>query len=153
MITTYVNVPAVIISLAITAYVKYNYAPIDHSHIIGIASPVATVAGILFGFVCAAVIFLAGNSTNKFIDNLRGVGLLDHLMKRMGSLALALIISCTFLVLAVFMPSKNFSVFDLQITVMNIDYLILLLGLFSVMYSLIDFTVCWGRVLGIVKRM
>lgn len=143
----YVNFYAVITSLATVYFTFNNYQP-SHTDIVAIASPLATIAGMLFGFICASAIFLASNSTNELLRQLKSTKMLENLLVRIGATGLFLGFSCLFMILSVFMPNKIMLIYSV-----SFDYGCMLVGLFFLIYSMLEFVTCWGRIMKVVSKM
>lgn len=128
-------------STVLTALVL-EFAPVpDHNQIIAIASPLATIAGILFGFVMASLTFISSNKDNSLLLAMKKTKMYDSLMDGLLTTGLALIASCIFMVFAIFFP-------EIQIAYLaiNWDHLALILGFFTLIYGLFEFLDSWKKV-------
>ncbi|MBM4942634.1 hypothetical protein HYO28_04020 [Vibrio parahaemolyticus] len=135
-------------SAVITALVvNYANSP-THDQIIAIGSPLATVAGILFGFVMASLTFISSNNESVLLKAMKSTNMYQPLMDGLSTTGLALISSCIFMVFSIFLPSKP--VFTLN---MNWDYLMLLLGFFTLIYGLFEFLSSWRKVNKVIPHL
>ena len=138
-----------IIGLAITYLMASNYHPENHSALLGIASPLATVAAMLFGFVIASVTFLSSIKNNTLITSLKNTQMFPQLLSQLQITGTGLISSCIFMVLSIFSPSKSI----MKNMGYNWDYSLLIIGFFLLIISMFEFFSCWKRVNMIVKKL
>lgn len=125
-----------------------------HDRIIAIASPLATVAGILFGFVMASITFISSNSKNQLIANMKSTNLYHPLMENLATTGLALITSCIFMVFSIFMPENDmFSWFLKTSFKLNWDNFFLLIGFYTLIYGLFEFLSTWRKVNDVVCKL
>ena len=106
-----------------------------------IASAVSTLSGILFGFVMASISLFASAKDNKLIRNTTLTGYLPKLVNRLHvTMGLLLFVCFTFL-LVLFIPDS------LTFTVDNTSYkysvVIVMLGIFLVLNSFVQFYMSW----------
>jgi uncharacterized membrane protein YqjE len=139
----------VLISISITGLVAYNYSPKNHVEILAIASPLATVAGILFGVVIASVTFFSSVKDNELIEELKATKLYHLLMNQLTITGVFLISSCIFMVISIFTPFKDLHP-SLTITY---DYALLIVGFFCLIQSLLMFRSSWSKIRTVVKGM
>ncbi|MEZ9169467.1 hypothetical protein [Vibrio cyclitrophicus] len=132
----------------VTFFISRGYTPENHSEILAIASPLATVAAMLFGFIIASVTMFSG-SQNELIQNMKDTNKYEPFMSQLHITGLALITSCIFMVLAIFTPNKML-LEDLKI---SWDYSFLILGFLSLTYGLFEFWFCWKRVNLVSSKM
>lgn len=138
-----------IISAAITFGIVSNYIPKDHNAVLAIASPLATVAAMLFGFIIASVTFFSASVDNVLIQAMKDTKMYSSLMARLHQTGMALISSCIFMVVSIFSPAKKI-VDSYHYTW---DYTLLIIGFFALVYALIEFWTCWKRVNLVVSKM
>lgn len=132
----------VLISLVITAIMASNYNPTDHSIVLGIASPLATIAAMLFGFIIASVTFLSSAKDSSLIKAMKNTQMHQQLLSQLHHTGVGLISSCIFMVLSIFSPSKPI----IKTINFNWDYSFLIVGFFLLFISMIEFWFCWKRV-------
>lgn len=137
------------ISMSITIAIVANYAPKDHGEILAIASPLSTVAGILFGFIIAYITAFVSNSSNELLQNMKKTNMYSPLLSQLSYTGFGLIISCIFMVISIFTPHKY--IFDDHLYTW--DYTLLIIGFATLIYSLINFLVSWYKVHTIVKYL
>lgn len=137
------------LSCLITYYIVHNYVPKDHGEILAIASPLSTVAGILFGFIISYVTAFASNSQNELIQNMRKTNMYSPLMTQLSHTGFGLITSCIFMVMSIFSPYKKI-IPNYDITW---DFSLLILGFTILIYSLFSFWGCWRKVHKVIKHL
>jgi hypothetical protein len=125
----------IIITYAATKLFK----PMKHPDVLTTAGVLSTISGILFGFVLAAISIFSSADSDKegAISALKRNNILPTIVHRLLSTGLTLIIACIFPLIAMFLSS------DVIILGQPIDYLFILLGLSSLLISLITFGRCW----------
>lgn len=137
------------LSCLITYYIVINYVPKNHGELLAIASPLSTIAGILFGFIIAYVTAFASNSQNELIQNMRATNMYAPLMTQLSHTGFGLITSCIFMVISIFSPykviSSNYS--------MTWDFSLLIIGFTILTYSLFSFWGCWRKVHTVIKHL
>ncbi|MCD9500365.1 hypothetical protein [Photobacterium carnosum] len=119
-----------------------NYNSTDHSIVLGIASPLATVAAMLFGFIIASVTFLSSAKDSSLIKAMKDTQMHQQLLSQLHHTGIGLISSCIFMVLSIFSPSKPI----IKTINFNWDYSLLIIGFFLLLFSMIEFWFCWKRV-------
>jgi len=124
----------------VTYFVINNYTPADHNVIIAIASPLTTIAGILFGFVIASSTFMSSNSKNVLIENLKSQKMFKSLMGQLHRTGMWLILSCIFMVVSILSPS------EILYRSFTWDYSLLMLGFWCLICGLFDFCDSWRKV-------
>lgn len=137
----------VIVSLAITLFTVRNYTPATHADVIAIAGPLSTVAGILFGFVIASTTFISSNTNNILISNMKNTRMHGRLIDELSRTGAALILSCTCMVISIFMPSEKI------LSNMTVDYAFLSVGFFVLCFGLFEFWSCWRKIIEVAKNM
>ncbi|CAK1724046.1 conserved membrane hypothetical protein [Vibrio crassostreae] len=137
------------LSCLITYSIVNNYTPKDHGEILAIASPLSTVAGILFGFIIAYVTAFASNSHNELIQNMRKTNMYTPLMSQLSHTGFGLITSCIFMVVSIFSPYKTIN----QGSSITWDFSLLVLGFTILIYSLFSFWECWRKVHKVIKYL
>lgn len=123
--------------------------PMSHADVMTTAGVLSTVSGILFGFVLAALSIFSSIDADKenALGALKRNNILGTIMSRLLSTGFTLILACIFPLVAMFLPS-SYVVFGKAI-----DYLFILLGLSSLLISLITFTRCWFSLRKIFPHM
>ncbi|HDM8134785.1 TPA: hypothetical protein P0E15_004351 [Vibrio harveyi] len=132
----------------VTFFISRGYTPENHSEILAIASPLATVAAMLFGFIIASVTMFSA-SQNELIQSMKDTNKYEPFMSQLHITGLALITSCIFMVLAIFTPNKLIS----ETISMSWDYSFLIFGFLSLTYGLLEFWFCWKRVNLVSRNM
>ncbi|ELK8588319.1 hypothetical protein OC503_04525 [Vibrio vulnificus] len=136
-------------SFIVTGLVVCNYTPKDHIEILAIASPLATIAGILFGVIIASVTFFSSVKDNHLIEQLKSTKMYDVLLNQLSVTGALLITSCIFMVLSIFSPSKR--IFE-QYGI-TYDYALLIIGFFCLILSLLEFQSSWSKIRVVIKNM
>ncbi|ALQ07608.1 hypothetical protein WNY97_15925 [Pseudoalteromonas fuliginea] len=132
------------------ACVSYSfYIPKDHNTILAIASPLSTVAAMLFGFIIAAQTFYSGAASNTLIANLKTQkAMFNHILDEIKFTGFSLISSCLSLILSMFLPHKDmFEGFDLKL-----DVFFLNTGFGFLVSALILFSFSWKKFTLIIKE-
>jgi len=94
------------LACAITYYASFAVSKLNVTHIQPIASTVATVAGILFGFVMASVTLLASASDNALVKNTKKTKYLPELVSRLHRMMAWLLIVCIIFLTCLFIPDN-----------------------------------------------
>ncbi|MCD8560034.1 MULTISPECIES: hypothetical protein [Shewanella] len=137
-----------LLSSVVTGIVVCNYTPQNHSEVLAIASPLATIAGILFGFVIASSSLFTSISKNVLIENLKNhQGMYRELMEQLHRTGMWLISSCIFMVVSIFSPDK-----ELYFS-FKWDHVILMAGFWFMICGLIDFWDSWRKVRLVVVHL
>ncbi|RZM76437.1 hypothetical protein C3B51_17890 [Pseudoalteromonas rubra] len=125
------------------------YVPKDHGTILAIASPLATVAAMLFGFIIAAQTFYSGAKSNTLLSNLKTQKVMfNNILDEIKHTGFALIASCISLISSMFLPHKKLlDNFDIKI-----DVLLLNLGFSFLISALILFALSWRKFTIIIKN-
>ncbi len=137
------------ISIVITYLLSSAFMPTDHSMVLAISSPLATIASMLFGFIIAAIIFFSSAAENELIKGMKDTKMHGYLMSKLHLTGMGLITSCIFMVISIFSPYKKISL-SYEYTW---DYLLLVIGFLALIYSLIEFWYCWNKISLVVKNM
>lgn len=95
---------AIAISWGVTLAASKVLPSFDAQQIQAVASTMATVTGILFGFVLACVTLLASASGNTLVRNTQMTGYLPRLMRRMHQSMGALLVVCVLFLVSLFLP-------------------------------------------------
>lgn len=140
---------SLLISLITTLFLSQIFVPENHNVVLAIASPLATVSAMLFGFIVGSVTFLSSCKDSILIENMKEVGMYQGLMTRLELTGTGLILSCLFMVISIFLPNTTL-INQLDIAS---DYLVLLMGLSALLFSLIEFWTCWLRISRTLKNM
>ncbi|CQD39706.1 Uncharacterised protein [Yersinia enterocolitica] len=123
------------------AYVSCKtFKPMNHTDVLTIAGVLSTVAGILFGFVLAAISIFSSADGNKdgAIKALKRNNILPTLITRLLSTGFTLILACVLPMIAMFL-SPEVTIFSKPI-----DYLFVIFGFSSLILSMFTFTRCWN---------
>lgn len=137
------------ISLVITYLLSSSFMPKDHSMVLAISSPLATISSMLFGFIIAAIIFFSSAADNELIQGMKDTKMHGYLMSKLHLTGMGLITSCIFMVISIFSPYKKIS----SSYEYTWDYSLLVLGFLALIYSLIEFWYCWKKMSLVVKNM
>ncbi|WP_278381337.1 hypothetical protein [Pseudoalteromonas distincta] len=131
------------------SYISYSiYVPKDHATILAIASPLSTVAAMLFGFIMAAQTFYSGASSNTLISNLKTQeSMFKRILDEVKYTGFSLIFSCLGLISSMFLP--NIKIFDNY--EIKYDVLLLNIGFGFLVSALILFGISWRKFTIIVK--
>ncbi|MGL5668774.1 MAG: hypothetical protein ACRDD9_21935 [Shewanella sp.] len=139
----------ILLGFVITTLVVCNYSPDNHLEILAIASPLATVAGILFGVVIASVTFFSSVKDNHLIEALKATKMYDVLLRQLGLTGAFLIVSCICMVVSIFSPFKKI----IDSHAMTYDYWLLIIGFFFLVVSLLEFRSGWAKIQDVIKNM
>jgi len=140
----------IILSLVLTWLISGNYTPAQHTDVIAISGPLASVASMLFGFTFAIVMFLS-SSESLLIKNMKNTNMHQALLEQLHATGGGLIISSVLMIVSIFSPHKNLN-FSLLANY-TWDYIFLLLGFTALIYSLIEFWLTWSKVKQVIKNM
>jgi len=132
---------------AILTYIGLRvFKSMDHGTIVSAAGVLSTVAGILFGFVLAAVsIFSSANSDDGIIDALKRNKVLPNLINKLLDTGITLILACIFPLIAMFLPNTP--------EVTSFDFVFILIGLAYLLISMLTFYLCWRKLSWIFPHM
>lgn len=140
----------IIISLFLTWFISGNYTPTQHTDVIAISGPLASVSSMLFGFTFAIVMFLS-SSDNSLIKNMKNTGMYENLLNQLHTTGVGLIISSVLMIVSIFSPYNNLP-YSLFINY-TWDFIFLLLGFAALIYSLIEFWLTWNKVKKVITNM
>ncbi|BCS94522.1 hypothetical protein DSLASN_01540 [Desulfoluna limicola] len=130
-----------ILICSVVTYFSWNIVPsLSESQIQAIASPVSTVAGILFGFVMASVTLIISAKDNTLVRNTQLTGYLPKLLYKLHcTMGWLLFVSIIFLV-CIFIPVtlKIQTLNDIKVVSILIE-----IGIFSFTMSLCSFFAVW----------
>ena len=141
---------AVSISIAF-AYLSWKVVPdLKPSAIHPIASTMASVAGVLFGFVMASLTILTSANGNRLIENTKKTKYFEKLLRKLHISMLLLIIVCVNFLVALFIPDT------VTITIMvsfKLISLVLVFGVFLFSLALFNFISVWHDFSQFAKNM
>lgn len=134
------------IAVAFFVFLSKGYiVAMDHGAIVSIAGVVATISGILFGFVLAAISILSSSANaNGIIDALKKNNAFKELVHGLLSTGVTLITACLFTLVSMFLPSTG---------VVFSDITFLLIGFYFVLISIATFLRCWQKLSWIFPHM
>ncbi|MGV7093822.1 hypothetical protein [Siccibacter turicensis] len=139
----------IIISVALTWLLKKVISPMPHNDILSTAGVLATVAGILFGFVLAAISIFSSASTAKdgIIHALKANKILPKIIGNLLSTGATLIIACIFPLIAMFVNDK------ITVFTMRLDFTLTLFGFSVLLISIISFATTWRKINWILPHL
>ncbi|MCA6204196.1 hypothetical protein MTQ67_22610 [Escherichia coli] len=132
-----------IVISGLLAWVLGKYlAPMAHSDILSTAGVLSTVAGILFGFVLAAISIFssASSSTDGIIFALKQNKILPKIIHNLLSTGVTLILACIFPLIAMFINEK------ITITSARLDFALTLYGFSTLIVSIVSFASTWRKI-------
>ncbi|MGU0161049.1 hypothetical protein ACVXHB_16570 [Escherichia coli] len=102
----------------------------------------STVAGILFGFVLAAISIFssASSSTDGIIFALKQNKILPKIIHNLLSTGVTLILACIFPLIAMFINEK------ITITSVRLDFALTLYGFSTLIVSIVSFASTWRKI-------
>ncbi|CNJ15096.1 MULTISPECIES: hypothetical protein [Yersinia] len=129
-------------------FVKY-FKPMQHNDVMTSAGVLSTVAGILFGFVLAAVsIFSSASDRNDgIIHALKKNNILQSIISKLLSTGFTLILACVFPLIAMFLPAESY-LFNV-----SIDFLFTIIGLSLLVIAIFSFVSCWRKLTWIIPHI
>ncbi|MCC8995974.1 MAG: hypothetical protein LM517_02705 [Nitrosomonas sp.] len=142
------------IGCAVVYLASFTVENLNSINIQPIVSTVATVSGILFGFVMASVTLLVSAKENTLVQNTKKTGYLPKLIKRLHNLMFLLLAACIVFIICLFLPDSAVisgnSFFSTEIR-----YLILMLqlGIFIFSVSVINFVFVWREFSNFASHM
>lgn len=123
------------------AYLSWQVVPgFNQSAIQPIASTVASVSGVLFGFVLASLTILASASTNKLVENTKKTKYFGKLVRRLQISMGLLILVCLNFLAVLFVPE---SVIAPHMTETKLVSIILVSGVFLFSFAVFMFFAVW----------
>lgn len=132
-----------IIISVLFAWILIKYVtPMQHTDILSTAGVLSTVAGILFGFVLAAISIFssASSSPDGIIQALKNTKILPKLIESLLSTGATLIIACIFPLIAMFITDQAI-IFSIRI-----DFALTLFGLSTLLVSIASFISAWKKI-------
>ena len=129
-----------IVISGLLAWVLGKYlAPMAHSDILSTAGVLSTVAGILFGFVLAAISIFssASSSTDGIIFALKQNKILPKIIHNLLSTG---VLACIFPLIAMFINEK------ITITSVRLDFALTLYGFSTLIVSIVSFASTWRKI-------
>lgn len=132
-----------IIASGVLTYILNKYvSPMAHTDILSTAGVLSTVAGILFGFVLAAISIFSSSSSSPdgIIYALKQTKILPKIIKNLLATGATLIIACIFPLIAMFVSEK--------VTVHNVrvDFILTLFGFSILILSIFSFISTWRKI-------
>jgi len=140
-------------AIVITHFASFAVEKLDVDHIQPIASTVATVAGILFGFVMASVTLLASAKDNALVQNTQKTKYLPKLVSRLHRMMAWLLIVCIVFLTCLFLPDTAFIPGDLFPPNTRYVAVILNLGVFVFCVSVFKFIFVWREFSNFASNM
>lgn len=127
---------------------------LNSANIQPIASTVATVSGILFGFVMASVTLLVSAKENLLVQNTIQTGYLPKLVKKLHNLMFWLLAGCLVFIICLFLP-ENVVVPGNLLWLADLRFLTLMLyiGIFVFSVSIIKFVFVWREFSNFASHM
>ncbi|MDU2730500.1 MULTISPECIES: hypothetical protein [Pantoea] len=132
----------IIISALLTwALSKYIF-PMAHTDILSTAGVLSTVAGILFGFVLAAISIFSSASSGPdgIIQALKATKVLPKIIRNLLATGITLILACISPLISMFITDK------LLINSIRIDFVLTLFGLSTLLVSIGSFVSTWRKI-------
>lgn len=132
-----------IIISVVLAWILVKYVtPMQHTDILSTSGVLSTVAGILFGFVLAAISIFssASSSPDGIIQALKSTKILPKLIESLLSTGATLIIACIFPLIAMFISDK-FTIYAIRL-----DFALTLFGLSTLLVSIASFVSAWKKI-------
>ncbi|WP_316538100.1 hypothetical protein [Klebsiella grimontii] len=132
-----------IIASCVLTYILNKYiSPMAHTDILSTAGVLSTVAGILFGFVLAAISIFssASSSPDGIIFALKQTKILPKIIMNLLTTGATLILACVFPLIAMFVSDKVIA-HDLRV-----DFLLTLFGFSILILSIISFISTWRKI-------
>lgn len=132
----------IILSSALTFILNKYIGPMAHTDILSTAGVLATVAGILFGFVLAAISIFssASSSPDGIIFALKQTKILPKIIKNLLATGATLILACIFPLIAMFINDKTF------IYSVRVDFILTLFGFSVLLLSICSFISTWRKI-------
>ncbi|HGC6369244.1 TPA: hypothetical protein ACIZH5_005180, partial [Klebsiella pneumoniae] len=117
-------------------------SPMAHTDILSTAGVLSTVAGILFGFVLAAISIFssASSSPDGIIFALKQTKILPKIILNLLTTGATLILACVFPLIAMFVSDK------IIIHTLRVDFLLTLFGFSILILSIISFISTWRKI-------
>ncbi len=132
-----------IIASCVLTYILNKYiSPMAHTDILSTAGVLSTVAGILFGFVLAAISIFssASSSPDGIIFALKQTKILPKIILNLLTTGATLILACVFPLIAMFVSDK------IIIHTLRVDFLLTLFGFSILILSIISFISTWRKI-------
>jgi len=116
-----------------------------------IASAISTLSGILFGFVMASISLFASAKDNTLVKNTQLTGHLPKLVNRLHVTMGLLLCVCSVFLISLFIPDS------LTFTYSEAEYkyssMVVILGLFLLLNSFVQFYLSWRGFKGFAEHM
>lgn len=139
-----------IIASCVLTYILNKYiSPMAHTDILSTAGVLSTVAGILFGFVLAAISIFssASSSPDGIIFALKQTKILPKIILNLLTTGATLILACVFPLIAMFVSDK------IIIHTLRVDFLLTLFGFSILILSIISFISTWRKIKWILPHI
>ena len=132
----------IIMSMGLTWLLSRYVSPMSHTDILSTAGVLSTVAGILFGFVLAAISIFssASSSPEGIIFALKKTKILPKLIKNLLSTGATLIVACIFPLIAMFVKES------VLIGGIRIDFILTIFGFSILITSIFSFLATWKQI-------
>ncbi|SIQ30540.1 hypothetical protein [Marinobacterium stanieri] len=133
------------------AYLSWQVVPgFGRDVIQPIASTMASVAGVLFGFVLASLTILASASGNKLVENTKKTKYFEKLVHRLHVSMGLLILVCLNFLAVLFVPESVMAPFMTETKLLS---LVLVSGVFFFSMALFVFLAVWHEFSQFTKNM
>ncbi|WP_454777089.1 hypothetical protein [Klebsiella oxytoca] len=132
-----------IIASCVLTYILNKYiSPMAHTDILSTAGVLSTVAGILFGFVLAAISIFssASSSPDGIISALKQTKILPKIIMNLLTTGATLILACIFPLIAMFISDK------VIVNTLRVDFLLTLFGFSILILSVFSFISTWRKI-------
>ncbi|WP_158249865.1 hypothetical protein [Pantoea sp. ICBG 1758] len=139
----------IIFSAILMCVIYYISNPMPHVEILTVAGVMSTVAGILFGFVLAAISIFssAGSNPNGIVSSLKATNILPKLISTLLTTGTTLIFACVFSIISMFIPET------VLVKSLRLDFAMVLLGLSNLIVSIISFIGTWRKINWIIPHL
>lgn len=132
----------IIASGVLTYVLNKHISPMAHTDILSTAGVLSTVAGILFGFVLAAISIFssASSSPDGIIYALKQNKILPQIIRNLLSTGATLILACIFPLIAMFISDK------ITVYSIRVDFALTLFGFSILLLSIFSFISTWRKI-------
>lgn len=133
------------------AYLSWKVVPdLKPSAIQPIASTMASVAGVLFGFVMASLTILASANGNKLVENTKKTNYFEQLVHKLHVSMLLLILVCLTFLVSLFLPETVTIPLKNPIKLVSV---VLVGGVFLFSLAIFTFVSVWHEFSQFAKNM
>ncbi|ASM01993.1 hypothetical protein BVG88_07390 [Serratia marcescens] len=138
-----------VLSCLLTLFLQRYITPMPHSDIMTTAGVLSTVAGILFGFVLAAISIFSSSSSSKdgIVHALKQNKILSKILENLLATGATLIFACLFSMIAMFI-TDNVILYSTRV-----DFALTTLGLCTLLISILSFSLTWRKINWIIPHM